>query len=129
MREIDDMEGIGALLFSAPEAALFGRLRGAPRTLFFFTCWVRKEALLKARGVGIGAELTGITVGGLPVPSKNTISFVESRSLTSHWLLQDLEIEPNCLGAFCVEGAECRLSHHHLGSDLTDTVLAGLPQW
>ncbi len=50
----------------------FEAIKTAPkhdRTLFFFTCWTRKEAYLKRHGLGLRLPLSGFTVNVDPIES------------------------------------------------------------
>ncbi|HSY18360.1 MAG TPA: 4'-phosphopantetheinyl transferase superfamily protein [Candidatus Acidoferrales bacterium] len=59
LREVEDMV---AHFFSETERTQWRSLPAAAKTTAFFNCWVRKEALLKARGKGIGEPLNSIEV-------------------------------------------------------------------
>lgn len=60
---IDDLLGVARLVFSASEVAEVREAAGEERIVRFLRCWTRKEAYVKALGVGLGTELTSITVG------------------------------------------------------------------
>ncbi len=55
VRSLPDAATIAQRFFSAEEAARLGRLRPELRPDSFFRAWTRKEALLKASGLGLGA--------------------------------------------------------------------------
>jgi 4'-phosphopantetheinyl transferase len=48
--------------FAPPEAAAIARFGGERRLRAFYNCWTRKEAYLKARGIGLTAPLDRIAV-------------------------------------------------------------------
>jgi len=69
IRPVREVEDIAAHIFSEPERAQWHRFPDDKKTEGFFNCWVRKEALLKARGDGIGEPLNQIETffnGDLP---------------------------------------------------------------
>ena len=63
----------------------FEAIKAAPehhRTLFFFSCWTRKEAYLKRHGVGLRLPLSGFTVNVDPTES--------ARLIDTPWRPEDL---------------------------------------
>lgn len=66
-------------------------LPAAERPAAFTRCWTRKEALLKATGVGLSEDLSLTFVGTGPQPAPNT-----------DWLLADLTTEPGYAAAVAV---------------------------
>ncbi|HSI60128.1 MAG TPA: 4'-phosphopantetheinyl transferase superfamily protein [Ideonella sp.] len=69
-----DLEALAEACFSPGEQAAWARLEGAARQRFFFTCWTRKEACVKALGVGLSAPLPAIDVGGEPGPRSTRLA-------------------------------------------------------
>jgi 4'-phosphopantetheinyl transferase len=63
-----DMDGLIQEAMGPKERARLLRLDGVERVLGFYECWTRKEALLKAVGVGIGYPLREIDV---PAPASD----------------------------------------------------------
>jgi len=59
---IDDLMGVARTVFSTSEMAVLERAGEDERDTLFLRCWTRKEAYVKALGVGLGARLTDITV-------------------------------------------------------------------
>ncbi|MDH2387779.1 4'-phosphopantetheinyl transferase superfamily protein [Streptomyces sp. HNM0663] len=85
---------VAAQLHSAERTELrsLGRLdRSAELAAAFARCWTRKEALLKAKGVGLNEELTLTYVGTGPRPAPQ-----------NGWLLADLPAPTGCAAAVAV---------------------------
>lgn len=62
-----DLLGVARLVFAPSEVADVGAAAGEEQVAKFLRCWTRKEAYVKALGVGLGAELTSITVGSAAI--------------------------------------------------------------
>jgi 4'-phosphopantetheinyl transferase len=60
---IDDLMSVARTVFSQRELAVLESAAAGDRTKLFLRCWTRKEAYVKALGVGLGARLCDITVG------------------------------------------------------------------
>ncbi|MGE5645272.1 MAG: 4'-phosphopantetheinyl transferase family protein [Acidobacteriota bacterium] len=78
-----DVMGIASRFLPAPEALELGELEPGERTRAFFRLWTRREAWLKARGIGLGA--IGEPVG-------------------AGWHIGGLEAGDGYAAAFAVEG-------------------------
>lgn len=59
----DGVRGLARLVFSDEEWLAFTALPDDALLLAFFTCWTRKEALVKAIGAGLTLDLRKLTVG------------------------------------------------------------------
>jgi 4'-phosphopantetheinyl transferase len=97
-----ELEAIAGSRFGPPEAAAILRLRGERRLRAFYNCWTRKEAYLKATGVGLTGGLAGVTV---------TVDDANASILSLHdddpdaWTLAALRPGPDLIGAVAVRGA------------------------
>lgn len=65
-RELSDLNGLVTSTLSPEEREAALRLAPAERLGYFYGCWTRKEAVLKALGVGMAAPLPTIDVGPGP---------------------------------------------------------------
>lgn len=65
-RELSDLNGLVTSTLSPDEREAALRLAPAERLAYFYACWTRKEAVLKALGVGMAAPLPSIAVGPGP---------------------------------------------------------------
>jgi 4'-phosphopantetheinyl transferase len=103
--------------FAPEEAAAILSLEGAERLRAFYRCWTRKEACLKASGVGIGGGLDGVVVSvGEGRPS------AVSRYGDDHdgWSAADVLLPDGIVGAVALQGKhelpQARLEAWDLGS-------------
>jgi len=85
--------------FSKQEVA---ELRALPETLRaegFFVCWTRKEAYIKARGLGLQIPLQSFSVSLTPGQMETLQSEDASR-----WMLRSVDLGPGFAGAVVGEG-------------------------
>lgn len=97
--------------FFAPEEC--GELRSLPPDLQpagFFRCWTRKEAYLKAIGLGLGVPLDQFIVTLAPEQAARIVSILGDAKEASRWSLRELSLPPEYYGALVVEGHDWRLS-------------------
>lgn len=99
-----DLERLAARFFSPEEAADFMRLPPMARQGAFYTCWSRKEAFLKARGVGLAGNLKDFAVTlepGVPPVIRRLSASLKGES---QWSLADLTVPGGYVGALASEG-------------------------
>lgn len=71
-----DLDGVARHFFSADEVRVLESIDDAARRLrAFYACWTRKEACLKACGVGLGVPLSSFTVDVDPDVERPSVSF------------------------------------------------------
>ncbi len=101
-------EDVAVRFFSAWEVQALGRLPTAERVRGFFNCWTRKEAYLKARGVGLALPLDGFAVTLAPGEPARFVEADEPEE-AARWGLRALEPEADFVGALAVEGGAGRV--------------------
>ena len=103
-------EEIARRVFSPHEIATLNDLPGDLKHEAFFNCWTRKEAYIKARGMGLSYPLNQFEVSLIPGEPARLIS-VDGDDLfeASRWSLQELELGPRYAGALAVEGHNWQL--------------------
>jgi 4'-phosphopantetheinyl transferase len=94
-------EEIAERYFSARELEELRALPPALRSEGFFLCWTRKEAYVKARGLGLQESLDSFSVSLTPGQPEIL------QSVDSHrWSLRSLEPAPNFVAAIVEEGRD-----------------------
>ena len=109
VRPLSDFLGLAERYFSPREVAILRGLPDEHRTEAFFHAWTRKEAFLKARGVGLsyGLERVEVTLGRLE-PARLLRLDGEERA-AGCWSLCNLEPAPGFIGALALEEHDYRL--------------------
>ncbi len=104
-----ETEEIAARFFSPAEIAV---LRALPRELkpaAFFNCWTRKEAFIKARGMGLSLPLDQFVVAFAPGESPALVSAANDPQAAEHWAIAALEPGDGYAAALAVEGRDWEL--------------------
>jgi 4'-phosphopantetheinyl transferase len=102
-------EDVAGRVFSPREAQTLLALNAISRPIAFFNCWTRKEAYLKARGVGLSLPLDQFDVSLVPGEPAAFLRAADDPHAASRWSLHDLPPGPGYAGAVAVEGPSARL--------------------
>ena len=97
-------QAVAANYFSPAEVA---RLRAVPESLrarAFFNCWTRKEAYIKARGMGLSIPLDSFDVSLAPDEPAALLRTLASADAKA-WQLRHLELGEKYIGALVASGA------------------------
>jgi 4'-phosphopantetheinyl transferase len=88
IRAVPNLEAIASHYFAREEWQAIRSLPPADRTRAFFACWTRKEAYLKAVGMGLARSLDGFCVSvGPDAPA--LLSIDGSAAAAGSWLVAD----------------------------------------
>jgi 4'-phosphopantetheinyl transferase len=101
---ITDFVQLVERFFSAQEHAMFQSLPDAQRLAAFFAGWVRKEAYIKARGLGLTLPLSQFDVTLTPDEPARLLRIQGEPEAAARWTLRDLIVEPGYAAALAVEG-------------------------
>ena len=102
-----DARRLAVSVFSAPELESLAGISDEALDRAFFTCWTRKEAYLKALGVGLTLDPSTVTVGlesgplRIEAPARNAHQFVDVVSIAD---------DGKCAAAIAVVGGYSKLS-------------------
>jgi 4'-phosphopantetheinyl transferase len=97
--------------FAPTEIAELMALPPDRQRLAFFTCWTRKEAYVKALGLGLSVPLDGFAVTLAPDRPPALIGTAHDPTQCERWELRELEPAAGFVGAMAVEGRGWRLWH------------------
>jgi len=106
-------EDIARRFFSEAEVNSFDQLPAEDRPLAFFNCWTRKEAFIKAKGLGLSLPLDQFDVTLAPDQEASLLRMRWDESEASRWSLRALEIGPGYVGAVAIEAHDWQLSCWH----------------
>lgn len=104
IREDKELESIAKRYFSQSEVSELMALSSEQRALGFFHCWTRKEAYIKAHGLGLSLPLDSFDVS--LAPNKPTIlrATRPDPKEAIRWTLLSLDVHSDYAGALVVEG-------------------------
>jgi len=111
LRVVDGWEEIARQSFSPAENESLFHLPPDLRQLGFFHAWTRKEALLKAIGLGLSFPLTRLTVSLEPGKAARLLSLEGAAFDAAHWHLVHLEPAEGYVGALAIEGQAWELAY------------------
>jgi 4'-phosphopantetheinyl transferase len=110
VRTSADCGAIAARFFAPAEQAALASLSLADRIDAFFACWTRKEALLKAVGLGISRGLSRVEVTCRPGDPARLLRSDLTEVDPAGWSLFDLPVPPGYRSALAVSLAEPSVS-------------------
>jgi len=109
VRENFEHEAIARRFFSEQEQRQLAALAPAERYAGFFRCWTRKEAYIKAQGIGLSLPLHQFDVSLKPGDASALLSTRPDRSEVTRWSLQEVPAGDGYVAALCVRGDGWRL--------------------
>ena len=101
-RELPDRRQLAARFFAESETAAIEAVPEALRHQAFFTCWTRKEAYIKAIGLGLSAPLDSFEVSVVPGEPAALLRIHGSADAAGEWSLHDLSNLPDYAAAMAV---------------------------
>lgn len=112
-RQDIDYMGIGQRWFSEQESNTLRDLPEEKRTGTFFRTWTRKEAYIKARGLGLSYSLNRFSVS-LDETSPALLEHQDGSQETKSWQIHDIEVSSAYSAAVAMEAARWDIRHYHL---------------
>lgn len=109
MRTTIDYDAIAQYSFSPSEQAALLSLSPTEKHEAFYRCWTRKEAYIKARGMGLSLPLDLFDVSFLPGEPAALLHSREDPQEMQRWSMRALAPAPDYAGALMVEGADWQL--------------------
>ncbi len=114
MRTTIEYEQLAKRYFSPFENAELQRLPVFLRQQAFFHCWSRKEAYIKARGLGLSLALDSFDVTVEPGAPAKLLASRESAQETNRWLFASLPMDPQYAGTLVAEGHDWHMHRWQL---------------
>lgn len=99
------VERLASRFFSPGEVSELVALAPEQRVTGFFTCWTRKEAYIKARGLGLSLPLDSFDVSLAPDEPAILHATRPEQQEAAGWTLLALNVDPGYAAALAVEGA------------------------
>lgn len=100
--------------FSAREQADLQDLQGEEWLHAFFRCWTRKEAILKAEGVGLSGQLDAFDVSLRPEAPAAVLSVRAAAAFTAEWQLAELNPASGFIGALATSSVPAEIFRYRL---------------
>jgi len=97
-------EKIAQRYFSEREKLELQKLPNDHKMIGFFNCWTRKEAYIKAQGLGLLLPLDGFDVSLSPNQPAVLYATRPDSQEASNWTLVSIDINPDHTGAVAVDG-------------------------
>ncbi len=107
-----DVMGIARTCFSPDELATLARLDEAERPRGFVACWTRKEAYIKAVGMGMSIPLTGFSVSLSPDEPPALLHVSDSLDEPGRWSMAAFDPAPGFAAAVVGQGKDWTLARH-----------------
>jgi 4'-phosphopantetheinyl transferase len=123
VRPLPDMLDIARRFFCPEEIAELEELHGEARVAAFFACWTRKEACLKALGVGLSLAPDQVCVTANP-RLKPTVRRLAADEAPESWRLTDLHIDDRHVAALAHQGPPLAIRWRTAAPRGVDTGLA-----
>lgn len=117
IRPVKDLEQMAAYAFTPRERARFFSLPQSQQIPAFFNCWTRKEAFMKAVGMGLSLSPQRFEVAftaGEPAVLRHIDPTVEQGT---EWQLVALDVGHEYVAALTAEGSNMRCAMHELMPD------------
>jgi len=99
-----DWEALAQRFFAPREVEMLRRVLQEGRNRAFFACWTRKEAYLKAKGLGLQLPLKDFSVSLAPGEPVALLSHKTEPQEVDRWSLAEVGAGPEYVAAIAVEG-------------------------
>jgi 4'-phosphopantetheinyl transferase len=104
-RKLHDFEAMTRRYFSAREQQQLNALETAEKSSAFFRIWTRKEAVIKANGLGLGIALESFDVPCGPLPRWRACQIRKPANGNSRFRLQEVKVAAGHAGAIALQSS------------------------
>ncbi len=108
-----DLEGLAERYFSPNEIVALQGLDRARRSRGFYLAWTRKEAFIKALGLGLAFPLDAFDVCLTPGEPAAILAVRSSRTTREQWTAIDIDLGERFTAAAIVQGQVSRVRYWH----------------
>ncbi|MEH6824415.1 MAG: 4'-phosphopantetheinyl transferase superfamily protein [Motiliproteus sp.] len=109
-----DIDIVARRYFSSTEQQAFNSLPQSQRLRGFYQIWTRKEAYLKAVGVGLSGDLASFDVSQADTGCNLLLAVNGSSQTARHWTLADIEFDNGYVGAVAICARDVRISRYNI---------------
>ena len=109
MERTRDWQALADHIFSTQELAELAELSESGRVRGFFNGWTRKEAYLKAVGIGLIDDLKSVVVSLDPEKPAKLVRAGKESDKTKEWLLHSFNPEKDYAGALAIRNPSARV--------------------
>jgi len=114
LEELNPIEAeIAERYFSERERTDLGNLKAAQWLEGFYNCWTRKEAILKAEGIGLNVKLDGFDVTLRPDDRATLLGFNPEAGVSLKWHLSQLRPARGFVGALATSSVPKSVACYH----------------
>jgi len=113
-----DADEIAKHFFSPNESHRLLSVPPIARTEAFFNCWTRKEAFIKAKGIGMSLPLDQFDVGFLPLEPARLLETKWDQDECWRWSLRAIDVGRDYAAAVAVEGSDWQPSYWQASHDV-----------
>jgi 4'-phosphopantetheinyl transferase len=99
IRPVTELDDLMARFLSPRERDEISRVPAAERLDAFYRCWTRKEAILKAAGIGLSGELDQFSVDWTHSHESRIHDVSQHLPFTDCWSIVDLHAPDGCVAA------------------------------
>jgi 4'-phosphopantetheinyl transferase len=103
--------------FAPDEAAVLAALPRPDRVDGFFNCWTRKEAYIKARGLGLSLPLHSFSVAFASGAPAGLTRVADDPAAPQRWTIMDLQTSQDYAAAAAFEGRNCAVTQWRWGTN------------
>lgn len=112
VRPLPEMQSIARESFSKDDRERLHRLKGDASVAWFFQCWTRREAYVKALGSGLTRSTSSIRFGN-SAKLGEAVSVIDAQSPSwQSWLALDLQLAAGYAGALCFQNTDEQVKVH-----------------
>jgi 4'-phosphopantetheinyl transferase len=111
-------DDIAQRFFSPAEFDCLKRMSEKLRHEAFFSCWTRKEAIIKAVGTGLSLPLNQFDVTLSPGEPAKLLRTTWDESEAARWSLKAIDVGPNYAAAVAVAGHDWQLTSYQVDNEI-----------